>query len=582
MRATAPAASVMEAPDVVGTPRGSSRSALERAIDAVDRNCVWVLATLMLADVLLLLYMGRGLSFFFDDWDYVIHDYGGGVHSLLVPHNGHLSLVPIAIYKVLFHIAGLNHYAVFRLVVIVLHLACVALVFTLAERRLGRVPALLAATLILFLGAAWEDLLWAFQMSYLLSVAAGLAAWVLLERDGRRNEVGVMACLLVALGSSSLGIAVVIGVAAEMIWQRRWRSAWVVLVPVLLYALWYLSYGESEITKSGLINAPGFAEDLAAAAFGGLTGRSLDWGRPLALLGMLALLGVLIRARMGITSRLVGLLATGVALWVITATARSTISAPETSRYIYFGAVVIVLVGVELLQGAPVSARAIGVGAVLVVFFALTGLTVMHNGASGLRATSKTVTAELGALALASAHAPPAYQPDPQRAPQIVAGPYLHTVHAIGSSPADTPPQIDAADGVSREAADAILVALETPAPQSGAIARSARLAPAPALSAIDGGSAAQVGACVRVTPGEGATTTAAFTLPAGGVLIRDEGPVSVSLALKRFGDGFHPLAAPVAGRGTAVLSPAADAAALPWQLQTVSASPFAICGLSA
>ena len=47
-----------------------------------------------------------------------------------------------------------------------------------------------------------------------------------------------------------------------------------------------------------------------------------------------------------------GLLATGAALWIVTATARSTISPPETSRYTYLGAVVIVLVGVELLRGA--------------------------------------------------------------------------------------------------------------------------------------------------------------------------------------------------------------------------------------
>ena len=197
--------------------------------------------------------------------------------------------------------------------------------YVLAARRVQVFPALLAAALILFLGAAWEDLLWGFQVGYLLSVgrrlgrvgAAGAAA--ALER--RR---GVL-CLIVAVGSSSLGIAVMVGVAVELAWQRRWREGWIVLVPVLLYALWYLGYGESQVTSSSLINAPGFAEDLAAAAFGALAGRGLEWGRPLALLGLVVLLRRLVRP-LPVSPRLAGLLAAGLALWVVTAVARSTIS----------------------------------------------------------------------------------------------------------------------------------------------------------------------------------------------------------------------------------------------------------------
>ena len=58
---------------------------LESAIGAVERNWAWALAGLMLLSGALLLYMGRGLSFFYDDWDLVVNDYGGGLHSLLPP-----------------------------------------------------------------------------------------------------------------------------------------------------------------------------------------------------------------------------------------------------------------------------------------------------------------------------------------------------------------------------------------------------------------------------------------------------------------------------------------------------------------
>jgi hypothetical protein len=559
---------------------GQASTPLERAVAAIDRNWRWALAVLMLVDAALLLYMGRGLSFFYDDWDYVTHDYGGGIHSLLLAHNGHMSLFPVGVYKVLFHLVGLNHYAVFRLVLVGLHLTCAGLVFVLASKRLPRVPALLAAALILFLGAAWEDLLWAFQIDYLLSIAGGLAAWALLERRDRLGDVGAMLALAVALGSSGLGIPVLVGVVVELAWRREWRRGWIVLVPAVLYALWYLNYGESEVTNNSLIAAPGYIEDLAAAAFGGLVGRGLEWGRPLALLGLFVLLRRLARP-LPVSARLAGLLATGISLWIVTAAARSTISPSESSRYIYLGAVVIVLVGVELLRGVTITPRAVGLATVLVAFSAVTGLTVMHNGALGRRENSETVTAELGALELAAAHAPPTYQPDPQRAPQIMAGPYLHTVRAIGSSPADDPAQIAAADPSSRAAADAVLVALGIPrlTPLGGT--RPSSLAPAPTVSGLASARQAQHGACMDLTPLPGGVMSATLILPSGSVSITDHGSGPASLGYRRFGELFDPSSTQVMPNSQAELSFMLDSARVPWQLQVNSTSALAICGLA-
>jgi hypothetical protein len=549
-------------------------------VAAVERNSLWALAALMLIAGVLLLYMGRGLTFFYDDWDFVTHDYGGGIHSLLAAHVGNISVFPVAVYKVLFHLVGLNHYAVFRLVVIGLHLLCGALVFVLAARRIPRVPALLAAALILFLGAAWEDLLWAFQVGYMLSVVGGLAAWVLLERKGRCGEIAAMLCVLVAAGSSSLGIAVMVGVAVELAWARRWRSAWIVLIPAFLYLLWYLGYGESQLTENGLINAPGFAEDLAAAAFGGLVGRALEWGRPLALLGVLVLLRRLIRP-LPVSARLAGLLATGLSLWAVTAVARSTISQPEASRYVYLGAVVIVLTGVELLREVTITPRSTVLATLLVAVCALTGFTALHAGSVGLRSTSKTVTAELGALELAAAYAPPTYQPDSQRAPQIMAGPYLHTVRAIGSSPADTPAEIVAADPASRAAADAVLVTLGIPRLTPLGRTKPSSLAPAPAVSGLESARQVQHGACMDLTPLPSVTMSATLILPSGGVAIIDHGGAPVSLGYRRFGESFDPSSALVMPHSQAELSFMSDSAAVPWQLQVNSTSALAICGLA-
>ena len=555
--------------------------AVQRAISAIERRPRLVLSVLLVASGLMLLWMGRGLSFFFDDWDFVTHDYGGGLHSLLAAHVGNISIFPVAVYKILFHVVGLDHYVAFRLVVIALHLLCGALVYVLAARRIRPAAALLAAALILFLGAAWEDLLWGFQVGYLLSAAGGLAAWVLLDDRRRRGSLlAAMLCLVVAVGSSSLGIAIMVGIAIELAWRRRWRDGWVVVVPALLYALWYLGYGESQVTSASLIHAPGFAEDLAAAAFGGLAGRGLDWGRPLALLGLLVLLRRLSRP-LSVSPRLAGLLATAFALWTVTAVARSTISQPEASRYVYLGAIVVVLTGVELLRDVEITWLATALASAVVAGCAVTGLTALHEGSANLRSMSRTVTAELGALELARAYAPAGYQPDAHLAPQIMAGPYLHTVRAIGSSPADTPAEIAGADPGSRAAADGVLMALEGPRLVAAELGHSSG-AHAPTVVALASGRQVPNGDCVELVPDPGATMTGVVSLPQRGVVLANRGASAAGVGVRRFGDGFMPIAGTLGAHAVARLALAPDTARHPWQLQLLSPARVLVCGRSA
>lgn len=555
---------------------------LQRAVGAVERHSVWALSALLALSGALLMYMGRGLSFYYDEWEWVVNDYYGGTHWLLVAHVGNISVFPAALYRLLFHLVGLDHYAVFRLDVTVLHLIGGALVYVLAARRIPRVPALLAAALILFLGAAWEDLLWAFQVGYLLSVAGGLATWTLLERRrGRFNDLAAMLCLLVAAGSSSLGIPVMAGVAVELARRRpQRRRLWIVAIPAALYVLWYETNGASQVTAEGLIHAPGYAAELAAAALGGLVGHGLDWGQPLAVAGLLILLYCLARPA-PISARLSGLLTAAAVLWAITAAARSTISPPESSRYIYLGAVLIVLIGVELLRGVTITPRMSALATVVVGFCALTGVTLLHSGAIGLRTTSRTVTAEIGALEIAAAYAPGAYQPDPVHAPPVFAGPYLRAVRSIGSSPADTPAEILASAPSARAAADGVLLALEAPRPRPLGTTPLPALAPAPALASLGHAAQSPHAECVRLTQLPGPPMTATLALPAAGLLIRDEGPAPTALALKRFGEGFTALPASVAAHSAEVLAvPADHAAHVPWQLQLASSSPLSLCSL--
>src|SRR5205085_4124271 len=124
----------------------------------------------------LLLYAGRHLTFFYDEWDFVFQRRGGGLNTFLDPHNGHLVVFPVIVSKLLFAISGLRHYVLFQLVAVVLHLLSCGLLYVLLRRRLGAWFALVPVSLLLFMGTAWQVLLWPFQISFLTSVAGGLGA----------------------------------------------------------------------------------------------------------------------------------------------------------------------------------------------------------------------------------------------------------------------------------------------------------------------------------------------------------------------------------------------------------------------
>ena len=133
------------------------------------------LAALLVAAAALLLYETRGTTFWVDEWQWFLHRRDTSLSTFLEPHNEHLSLVPLAIYKALFALAGTDSYTPYRLPVIAAHLGVTMLVYVYATRRVGAVLGLLAATLILLLGPAWQNFMWGFQVGWLISLGAGWA-----------------------------------------------------------------------------------------------------------------------------------------------------------------------------------------------------------------------------------------------------------------------------------------------------------------------------------------------------------------------------------------------------------------------
>jgi hypothetical protein len=81
------------------------------------------------------------------------------------------------------------------------------LLFVYVRRRLGPWPAVMAAALLLFVGPAWQDILWPFEIGFVGSALFGLAMLLALDRGDRRGDLAACAFLAISAGFSSLGLS---------------------------------------------------------------------------------------------------------------------------------------------------------------------------------------------------------------------------------------------------------------------------------------------------------------------------------------------------------------------------------------
>jgi hypothetical protein len=168
------------------------------------------------------------------------------------------------------------------------------------------------------------------------------------------------------------------------------------------------------------------------------------------LVGAGLLVSVIVRRRADV--RLVSLAVTTVSLWVLLALGRGSVGDPAASRYVYVGAVLIVLMIGEAVADAR-HGRAVTVAVlVLAPLCILAGLSSLRSGAAQLRRNSTFLRAELAEVErLGAERVDPDFRPDPIRAPQISAGPYLAAVEALGSPLPDGPTAADLDEAVLQE-----------------------------------------------------------------------------------------------------------------------------------
>jgi hypothetical protein len=517
---------------------------------------------------------GRGLSFFFDEWNFVLDRRGESVGTYLDSHNGHLSVVPIAIYKALFVLVGLEHYGPYRLTAIALHLACAAFLFLLVRRRVPPLAAFLALAVALFLGRAWEDLLWPFQIGYFSAVAGGLGAFFFLDRDfGRRGDVAVCLLLAFSLGASGLGIAFWVGAAVAFLLRRRpFVRAWCLVVPLGLYLLWYARYGSNTALASNVPKLPAYVYDSYAGAVGAICGLGLGPGRVIGAVLLFGVAGIAVSERSRVLDALVPASA-ALAFWVLTGLTRAQYHEPASSRYLYPGAFLVLLAAADLLSPytlprwllptlVPLAALAIGAN-----------LVNLREGAWSMRGWDASVDASLAVLELERPLAPADFKPSPAYAPQVTADRYFATTAQLGS-PALPLSLLPGQAPQVRLDADATLARLVLPSALSrGASASGSH---APTLEGFGAGRLERAGGCDVFVPRAGQGPPAVdLAVPARGLILRSSRPVS--LYLRRLAD-YPSQPTTLLGAGAFMLRLPHDALAFPWHVRLSPTATLTAC----
>lgn len=499
------------------------------------------LALACTASAVTLVVLGTRLTFFNDDWAFVIQQPG-----LLDEHNGHLSLLPIAVYRVLVALVGLDTQWPFRVLLAATVVALGVVVYLLVAERVGRAAGVVAATLLMFLGPAWEDLLWSFQIGFVGSMATGLGALLALEHGRDR-----LACalLVVSVACSDLALTFVVAAAIAVMLRRPRTGWWVPVAPALLFGAWFLAYGRqapSHITTGNLANVPDYVGRSVSSGVEALLGLA-DGGwfealrAPSWLLLVLTFLLVAVWFMRGArpTPGVLVFAGGALAFWILAGANAIPGREPEASRYQLVHATFLVLIAAELLRGVQVPRPAAATALAAAVVVLGSNLAALRTGYDFMRLHAENARAALGALDLARATA----SRDLRLTEQAARDPYLWSVTAreyyeqrdAHGSPAWSAGEIAAGPAAARQTADSVLVA--------------ARQAHAAVAAETDG---------CRVLGDD-------VLLPKGDVVVANRDAATALLKVRRFARTSTPVAL-VPGGGAVRISIAGRA---PWRLDS-------------
>lgn len=525
-----------------------------------------------------------------DEFDWISRAGSIPLKDFLDPVNGHLMVVPMLIFRTGLELFDNSQAGFTALELLVLYSLSLG-IFVYSKPRIGPVLAVAPAVIPLTLGAAWPLLsLSLIGIQWGIAASLGLWAFILVERE-RTGEgstsLDIVACALLCLSIASFSISLPFIVACgAMILLRpsRFRSLWIVAVPVVLYFVWRL-WAASKVGSAGAEATnvpwiPGYVIDSFLAGASAIAGfnvpygpwtslklQGFDLGRLLQAVALTIGLGIALVAafRYRASKRtgwllILAVLLLPLTLWASQGLLLEEFRRPIESRYLFGSAIVIVLVVVELFRGVRATGPLVVGVLALTLVSATMGAAKFRDGRASLIPVAEESSAIMAAYDIAGENADPTFVPSSEPvSPQsqfvfLSAGPYLGMARRF-DTPAYSEREIETAPNFIREIVDRTLVA-------------ASRID-------IEAADSDREVACrrSRARPGEESVVA---SLGSGEVLLKS--PVERQLFLGRFADGEPAeISAIKAGESVSLELPE-DGSQRPWRLRATGNDPIDLC----
>ena len=299
-----------------------------------------------------LLWLGRGLTFFADEWA-VMAERPISLDSFLQPFNEHWLGVTTVIYRLMLDAFGLSTYMPYLALLALLHVIVVVEVYLLARRAAGPWIGAVIALVAAFFGSGFENLFWAMQIGFVGAVALGFGAMILLDgRPGRGRVIGATALLTLGMMTSGFGIFMLVLVGLDLLLDPvRRRLVLALAIPAGVYLGWYVLFGRNGVattrdpfTVDAFLSVPAFVLDGVGTAFGSALGVGPLLGRIAAIALAVAIVVRLVR-REPVSGRAIAFFGAIVFEYALLGLLRAQLfdSAAEYSRYAYLSGMLALL-----------------------------------------------------------------------------------------------------------------------------------------------------------------------------------------------------------------------------------------------
>lgn len=355
----------------------------------------------MIGAAALILWLERGTTYMADEWGWINYAGRGSIIDMFKPLNQHLSVFVLLPTKLGLSLWGTSGaFLPFKLMCLAGTLASGALLYAFSRPRVGPLIALAPAMVPMFLGTGAAILLQPLiGLQVIYSLAFGIAAFVALDRKTLAGDVVACLMLILSLSSFSIGIAFLAGAAVvALVPSDRVRRAFVFVVPALLYGAWRIWANKYDAGAGPeLVNVPAvpfyFVDAIATnttSLFGlsglvGIPGTSLfldtfhfEQATLAFVFAAIETAAIVLIARRLAPSRPLSVMlwatvAALLALWTIQGLVLVAGRTPGEPRYIYPGAVMMMLVVVEAVRRVRFSSFA------TVVILCMTAVGIIGN-----------------------------------------------------------------------------------------------------------------------------------------------------------------------------------------------------------